>query len=65
MLYADDSGLWVATKRFTEEAMRTKFKFLKDPQCSEITPAELAMIVAGTAYKVEDTVTPYRPEGKT
>ena len=63
VLYADDTGLWVATKRFTEESMRTKFKFLSDPNCSEITQAELAMIVAGSAYKVEATVAPYRPDG--
>jgi hypothetical protein len=62
VLYADESGLWVATKRFTEQSMRTKFKFLTDPQCSEITQAELAMIVAGSAYKLEDTVKPYRPD---
>lgn len=62
VLYADDSGLWVAAKRFTEEAMRTRFRFLTDPQCSEITHAELAMIVAGTAYKVESTVAPYLPD---
>jgi transposase len=62
VLYADETGLWVSSKRFTEEAMKTRFRFLTDPNCTEITRAELAMIAEGAAYKLEKTVKPYLPD---
>jgi hypothetical protein len=59
LLYADATGLWVSTKRFTVEAMKTDFRFLSDPSCSEITEAELALILEGAAYTINKRVTPY------
>lgn len=61
VLYADDAGLWLSTKLFTE-AMKTKLRFLFDPKCAEITQGELAMIVEGAAYLVQNRVSAYLPE---
>jgi hypothetical protein len=57
--YADPTGLWLASKRFTIEGIKTRFKFLDDPSCNEITQAELALILEGTAYHISRTVKPY------
>lgn len=50
VLYADATGIWVSAKKFTMEAMKTKFKFALDPNCQMITQAELAMLTEGSAY---------------
>lgn len=62
LLYADPTGLWVAVKKFTVEAMKTKLRFLSDPSCSEISEAELALILEGAAYTINQRVTPYLAE---
>ncbi len=53
LLFADDSGLWLAFKRFNAEAMKTKFRFLVDPQVNQISTAELQMFFEGNAYTVD------------
>jgi hypothetical protein len=58
VIYADDTGLWLATKRFTE-TMKTRLRFLADPRCTEITQADLAMILEGAAYTVERRLAAY------
>ncbi len=62
LLYADQTGLWESTKKFTVESMKTKLRFLDDPSCTEITEAELALVLEGTAYTITRRVTPYLPE---
>lgn len=52
LLFADDSGLWLAFKRFNAETMRTKFRFLADPTVSKISMAELQMFFEGSAYTI-------------
>lgn len=59
VVYADSTGIWIASKRFTEEAIKTKFKFLSDPKCNEITQAELALILEGSAYHISRRVKSY------
>ena len=61
LLYADATGLWVAVKKFTLESMKTKLRFLADPSCTEISEAELALVLEGTAYTITGRVTPYLP----
>lgn len=61
LLYADATGLWESTKKFTLESMKTKIRFLTDPSCTEITEAELALVLEGTAYTITGRVTPYLP----
>jgi hypothetical protein len=59
VLYADKTGLWVSTKRFTLEAMKTKIEFLSDPECDSITEAELAMVLEGSSYTLGRKVAVY------
>jgi hypothetical protein len=59
VLYADRTGLWVSTKRFTLEAMKTKIEFLCDPACDSITEAELAMLLEGSSYTLGRKVAVY------
>lgn len=61
LLYADPTGLWVSVKKFTLESMKTKLRFVEDPSCSEISEAELAFVLEGTAYTINKRVTPYMP----
>lgn len=59
VLYADISGLWVSTKLFTSEAMKTKLHFLTDPKCDEISTAELALLIDGSRYTIEKKINSY------
>ncbi len=59
VIYADKTGLWVSTKRFTLEAMKTKIEFLSDPECDSITEAELAMLLEGSSYTLGRKVAVY------
>ncbi len=63
VVYADSNGLWLATKKFTLETMKTHFRFLDDPSCNQITHAELAIILEGSAYQVTRKVKPYPDDG--
>ena len=59
VLYADGTGLWVSAKKFTMEAMKTRFTFLLEPSCESITAAELAMLVEGSSYTLSKKVAVY------
>lgn len=59
VLYADISGLWLSSKLFTSEAMKTKIKFLVDPSCDEISQGELALLIDGSRYTIEKKVNAY------
>lgn len=59
VLYADPTGLWLSYKQFTADVIKTKLRFLADPTSTEITQAELAMIVEGAAYSVQRRVAVY------
>ena len=59
VLYADNTGLWVSSKKFTLEAMKTKLRFLFEPSCRSITQAELAMLIEGSAYTLNKKVETY------
>ena len=64
VLYSDETGLWLSIKKFTVETMKTRFKFITDPLWTRITSGELAMLLEGTAYRVEKKVKPYQmPNG--
>jgi transposase len=53
LLFADNTGLWVAFKRFNAESMKTRFRFLADAQFNKISMAELQMFFEGSAYTIE------------
>jgi hypothetical protein len=57
LLFADESGLWLAFKRFNAETMRTRFRFLADPKVNQISMAELQMFFEGSAYTVDKRLT--------
>jgi transposase len=56
LLFADDTGLWVAFKRFNAESMKTRFRFLEEPQFNKISMAELQMFFEGAAYTIEKRI---------
>lgn len=51
LLYADASGLWLAKKAFSQEAMKTKFHFFSDASIKSISHGDLAMLIDGAAYE--------------
>jgi hypothetical protein len=59
VLYADLTGMWVSSKVFTVEAMKTKLNFLLEPSCESITSAELAMLIEGSRYTLTKKVASY------
>lgn len=62
VLYADINGLWLSTKLFTSDSMKTKINFLTDPSCDEISHGELAMLIDGSRYTIEKKVTAYHQQ---
>ena len=63
VLYADATGLWVSSKLFTMEAMKTALQFLTEPSCTSITTAELALILEGARYTIDKQVCVYAKPG--
>ena len=59
VLYADQTELFVTSKLFTLEAMKTKFKFITDPIAQDITVAELSLLLEGSKYTIEKRVAIY------
>lgn len=53
LLFGDQTGLWLASKRFNDESLKTSFKFLLDPSVEEVSMAELQMFIEGTKYRIE------------
>lgn len=53
LLFADNSGLWLAFKRFNAHSLKTKFRFLNDPSVNQISMGELQMFFEGSAYTVD------------
>lgn len=53
LIFADDTGLWVAFKRFNQECLKTRFKFLEDPEVKQISTGELQMFFEGSAYTIQ------------
>ena len=56
LLFADDSGLWVAFKRFNKNSIKTRFRFLADPEVKQISAAELQMFFEGSAYTIDKKI---------
>ena len=59
VLYADNTGLWISSKLFTTEAMKTKLKFLLEASCESITLAELGLLIEGSQYTIQKRVANY------
>lgn len=56
VIYADSTGLWVSTKIFSMEAMKTQFKFLQDASCEDISSAEFSLLIEGSSYEIKKRV---------
>lgn len=56
LIFGDQTGLWLASRRFNEESIKTQFKFLNDPKVEEISLAELQMFIEGTRYRIEKRI---------
>lgn len=53
VLSGDSTGVWLHSKVFSEQSIRTQFSFLLDPSCRSITAGDLAMLLEGAAYEVK------------
>lgn len=62
ILYSDKTGIWLSTKHFSASAMKSKFKFLKEEKCNEISQAEMAMLFEGARYEVTAKAKEWSPE---
>lgn len=58
VLAGDGTGIWLHSKIFTEQAIRTQFSFLTDPNCRQITSGDLAMLLEGASYEVKKRLKP-------
>jgi hypothetical protein len=58
ILHADSTGIWVSTKQFTNECMKTVFRFISDPGCREIYQGEFALLIKGSSYLIKKKITP-------
>lgn len=61
ILFADSTGLWILSKRFSERTMRTRLRFLSEPKVQTITQGELAMFCEGSAYQLHQRLLGARP----
>jgi hypothetical protein len=59
VLFADPTGVWISSKLFTLEAMKTRLNFLVDPSCKSISQAELLLLIEGAAYTIDKKVATY------
>ena len=58
ILSGDATGIWLHSKIFTEESIRTRFSFLTDPSYHSITSGDLAMLLEGASYEVKRRLKP-------
>jgi len=59
VIHADSTGLWISSKLFTLEAIKTKFKFLSEPMCDSVSQGELTLLLEGSRYTIEKRVAQY------
>lgn len=56
LIFGDQTGLWLASRRFNDGCLKTNFAFLRDPKVEEISQAELQMFIEGTRYRIEKKI---------
>ena len=64
ILYADPTGTWLSKKAFSKEAMKTRFKFIEQPQIKSISWSDLAMLIEGANYQVDGRVSDWPAEDR-
>ena len=55
-LVGDKLGLFMVCRRFDGGALRASFKFMREPACSTISAAELALLFEGATFTVQQRV---------
>lgn len=55
-LAGDQLGLYLVCRRFEGGSLRTKFVFAREPSCSSITMAELALLFEGASFTIHRRV---------
>lgn len=60
VLGGDDLGLWLLERRFDAGRLELEIEFMSDPSISEITVAELSMLLDGNAFIVEKRAKKWR-----
>lgn len=53
LLFADETGIWVSSKRFHQGSIETSFRFLEDPAVKTISEAELSIFLEGSSYRID------------
>ena len=53
VLGGDDVGIWLLERRFDEGKLEMEMKFMNDPAITNISTAELAMLLEGNSFIVK------------
>lgn len=60
VVVGDPLGLCLICRRFEGGCLKTSFTFARDPSCSTISSAELAMLFEGATFSVRRRVKPWK-----
>jgi len=52
ILFGDNKGLTLIYKAFSKGTIRTQIEFMRDPLAKDVTYAEIAMLIEGSAYTI-------------
>jgi hypothetical protein len=61
-LFGDESGLTIIYKAFSKGTLKTKIRFLQDPSIQDVTAAEIAMLLQGSAYTLHKHANKWLPK---
>lgn len=62
-LAGDKLGLYLVCRRFEGGSLRTNFAFAREPTCTSITMAELALLFEGASFTVHRRVREWKKLG--
>lgn len=60
-LVGDPIGLYLVCRRFEGGRLRDLAAFVRDPQATEVSTAELSLLLEGATFTVHRRATPWRP----
>lgn len=52
ILWGDETGLTLLYKAFSKGTLKTRIRFLNQPQFQQISSAEIAMLIEGNSYTI-------------
>ena len=59
LLFADENGLWVAYKKFSQKGLKLRLDFFENPEKSKLSKKQLLMLFSGASYEVGDSPAPW------